>query len=475
MSGLLLAFVIQQERCLTPLQHISYGATIKLTSTWLKFLPATLRAKIEHRPNLQKTLSNIGWLFGDKILRMGMGLLVGVWIARYLGPEQFGLMNFAMAVVALFGAVASLGLNGIVVRDLVKKPETANEILGTTILLQAIGGLLAFGLAILAISFARPNDSLAKLLVTVLGLVMVFKATDVVKYWFESQVKSKYVVLLENGIFLVLAVVKVGLILMEASLMAFVWAAFAEGVLVAVGLLGVYAWQGGALSAWGIRYDRAKALLKDSWPLILSGLAVMVYMRIDQIMLGQMLGDEAVGIYSAAVRISEVWYFIPMAIAASVFPSIIEAKKQSEDLYCQRIQKLYDIMVLLALAVAIPMTFLADWVVVFLFGNEYLQAAPVLSISIWAGVSVALSAVHGKWLLTEGMQNYVLLYTAIGCLINIVLNMYFIKEYGVVGVAFATVAAQTLPYFLLLLTNKTRRHLIVIIRAFNLYRVMRRL
>ena len=446
-----------------------------MTPAWLKFLPATLRAKVEHRPNLQKALTNTSWLFGDKILRMGVGLLVGVWVARYLGPEQFGLMSYAMAIVALFGAVASLGLNGIVVRDLVKEPENAGETLGTALLLQVIGGLLAFSLAIFTISFARPNDNLAKLLVVVLGFVMVFKSSDVVRYWFESQVKSKYVVWLENGIFLVLAVVKVGLILTKASLMAFIWAAFAEGVLVAVGLLGVYAWRGGALSAWRIRYGRAKVLLKDSWPLILSGLAVMVYMRIDQVMLGQMLGDEAVGIYSAAVRISEVWYFIPMAIAASAFPSIIEAKKKSEVLYNQRIQKLYDLMVLLALAVAIPMTFLSGWAVVFLFGNEYLQAAPVLSISIWAGVSVALSAVHGKWLLTEGMQNYALLYTAIGCLINIVLNTYFIKKYGIVGAAYATVAAQTLPYFLLLLTTKTRQHLIIITRAFNLYRVMRRL
>ncbi|OYY58513.1 MAG: O-unit flippase, partial [Hydrogenophilales bacterium 28-61-11] len=315
---------------------------VKLTTAWLKYLPATLRARVEHRPNLQKALINTGWLFGDKVLRMGVGLLVGVWVARYLGPEQFGLLNYAMAIVALFGAVASLGLNGIVVRDLVMEPKTANETLGTTLLLQAIGGLLAFGLAVLAISFARPNDSLAKLLVAVLGFVMVFKCTDVVRYWFESQVKSKYVVWLENGIFLVLAVVKVGLILMEASLMAFVWAAFAESVLVAVGLLGVFARRGGALSAWRISYDRAKRLLKNSWPLILSGLAVMVYMRIDQIMLGQMLGDEAVGVYSAAVRISEVWYFIPTAIIASVFPAIVAAKKHSETLYRQRLQNLYN-------------------------------------------------------------------------------------------------------------------------------------
>lgn len=430
-----------------------------MTSAWLKYLPAILRARIEHRPNLQKALANTGWLFGDKVLRMGVGLVVGVWVARYLGPEQFGLLNYAMAMVALFGAVASLGLNGIVVRDLVKEPETANETLGTTFLLQAIGGLLAFGLAVLAISFARPNDSLAKLLVAVLGFVMVFKCTDVVRYWFESQVKSKYVVWLEDGIFLVLAVVKVGLILMEASLMAFVWAAFAEGVLVAIGLLGVYAWRGGTLSAWRIRYDHAKALLKDSWPLILSGLAVMVYMRIDQIMLGQMVGDEAVGIYSAAVRISEVWYFIPTAIIASVFPAIVAAKNHSETQYRRRLQNLYNAMVALALAVALPMTFLSGWVIDLLFGNAYADAGPVLALHIWSALFVFLGLASGSGYLTENLQKLAFGRTLLGAIVNVLANFILIPQFGILGAALGTLSAQMAAAYLFdLLHPKTRNH-----------------
>lgn len=430
-----------------------------MTSDWLKYLPAILRARVEHRPNLEKALTNTGWLFGDKVLRMGVGLFVGVWVARYLGPEQFGLFNYAMAIVALFGSVASLGLNGIVVRDLVKETEAANETLGTTFLLQAIGGLFAFGLAVLAVSFARPNDNLAKLLVAVLGFVMVFKCTDVVRYWFESQVKSKYVVWLESGIFLVLAVVKVGLILMEASLMAFVWAAFAESVLVAVGLLGVFARRGGALSAWRIRYDRAKRLLKNSWPLILSGIAVMVYMRIDQIMLGQMLGDEAVGTYTAAVRISEVWYFIPSAIVASVFPSIVLAKKQSEGLYYERLQKLYDLMVLLALGVAIPMTFFSDWLVVLLFGIDYVEAGSVLALQIWSGLFVFIGLASGSWYLTENLQMMAFNRTLLGAVVNILANLLLIPAYGIVGAAIGTVLSQMAAAYLFdFLHPKTRKN-----------------
>jgi len=427
------------------------------TPRWLALLPSFLRSRIIHRPNLQKILINTGWLFGDKILRMGMGLLVGVWVARYLGPAQFGLLNYAMAFVALFSSVAILGLNGIVVRDLVQDPSTAETTMGTAFVLSVLGGLSAFGLSLLAISYARPDDELAKFIVVLLSLLMVLKATDVVRYWFESQVQSKYVVSIENGVFLVFSAVKIGLILASAPLMAFVWAIFAEALIVSVGLLGVYAWRGGKLRAWHFQFIRAKVLLKDSWPLILSSLAIMVYMRIDQIMLGQMLGDEAVGIYSAAVRISEVWYFIPMAITASVFPSIIAAKKKSESLYYERLQKLFNVMAMLALAVAIPMTFLSDWVVTLLFGTVYHQAGSVLAVHIWAGIFVFLGVASGNWFLIEGLQRYAFYRTLLGAAVNVGLNVILIPKFGVIGAAWATVVSQACAsMFFNVFNSKTR-------------------
>lgn len=413
-----------------------------MSLSWLKFLPAALRARIEHRPNLQKILTNTGWLFADKILRMVLSLFVAVWVARYLGPGQFGILSYAMAIIALFSAIASLGLNGIVVRDLVKDPDCANVTMGTAFFLRIIGGLIAYILALFAISFTRPEDGLAKLMVAVLGMVMLFNATDVVKYWFESRVQAKYTVWVGSSTFLVLSAVKVGLILAKAPLMAFVWAMFAEGVIVAVGLLAIYAWRGGALIAWRIQIIRARTLLKDSWPLVLSGLAIMVYMRIDQIMLGQMLGDEAVGLYTAAVQISEAWYFIPMAIVASVFPSIIEAKQHSETLYYQRLQKLYNLMVLLAVAVAMPMTFLSEWLVALLYGDAYAPAGVVLAIHIWTGVFVFLGVASSSWYLAENMQLLAFYRTLLGAIINIIANLALIPRYGISGAAIGTVLSQ---------------------------------
>jgi O-antigen/teichoic acid export membrane protein len=440
----------------------------KVTPVWLKLIPAPLRAKVEHRPNLQKALTNTGWLFGDQILRMGVGLMVGVWVARYLGPEQFGLLNYAMAIVALFGAVASLGLNGIVVRDMVKEPETANTTLGTAFLLQIFGGLLAFALAVFTISFTRSDDALAKLIVAVLGFVMVFKSTEVVKYWFESQVQSKYIVWVENGVFLILSVVKVGLILAHASLMAFVWAAFVEGLLVAIGLLGMYAWRGGLLGKWRIRYGRAKALLKDSWPLILSGLAVIVYTRIDQVMLGQMLGDKAVGIYSAAVRISEVWYFIPMAIVASAFPSLMQNKDQSS--FEKHFQRLFDLMFVISFPLALSITVMSDFIIRALYGVEFAGASEILSVYAWALVFAFMGVPSGRWYLYANLQKLALYRTAFGGGANILLNMVLIPEYGPVGAAYSTLVAIAISNFLFNAFNKRTFHLFVMqVRSVSLY------
>jgi O-antigen/teichoic acid export membrane protein len=177
-------------------------------------IPAFVHRRIAHRPNLVKIVDNIGWLFFDKVLRMGVGLFVGVWIARYLGPEQFGLLNFALAFTGLFGAIAALGLQGIVVRDIVRDPDGAKELtLGTAAMLHLVGGLVTFLLILFAIAQLRPDDPLARTIVAILGSMMLLKVSQIAVYWFESQVQSKYTVWVQNSVFLLFAAVKVLLIL----------------------------------------------------------------------------------------------------------------------------------------------------------------------------------------------------------------------------------------------------------------------
>lgn len=437
-------------------------------------MPRFFRARIEKRPNLIKILDNIGWLFFDKILRMGVGLLVGVWVARYLGPEQFGLLNFALAFVGLFAFFPTLGLANIMVRDIVNRPVQAMETLGTGFVLRTVGGLVAYVLILCIISYLRPDDTLAKTIVAILGFTQVLSGSGVIKFWFESQVQSKFTVWVENGVFLVIAAVKVVMILSGASLISFVWAAFAEVVAVALLLIAVFAWKVAPISSWQASVSRTKELLRDCWPLILSGVAFVIYMKIDQIMLGQMIGNEAVGIYSAAVRISEAWYFIPAVIVASVFPSIIEARERSETLYYQRLQKLYDLMVVLGVAIGLPMTFLSTKLICLLYGQEYIAAGLVLAVHIWAAVFVFLGIASSKWFIIENRQILTFQRNLIGAVSNVVLNFFLIPKHGAVGAAYATLlslAATNMLYDIV--QDETRPMFLMKLKSFNVLRSLK--
>ncbi len=413
----------------------------------------------------------MSWLFFDKVLRMGVGLLVGVWVARYLGPEQFGLFSFASAFVGMFGALAGLGLQSIVVRDIVRDPTCKEETLGTSAVLQLLGGLLAYCCVLGTIYMLRPEDTLAKLLVAILGSIMLFRFSDVAFYWFESQVLSKYIVWVQNGCFLIFTVIKVGLILSHAPLLAFAWATAAEALIVAVLLFLMLGLRGPKLQQLRFSLLRAKTLLADSWPLLLSGMAIMVYMKIDQIMLGQMLGDEAVGIYSAAARISEVWYFIPMIIVASVFPAILEAKKRDESQYIQRLQRLYDLMVWLSVAIALPMTFVSTPIMVALFGSAYAESGPVLAIHIWASVFVFLGVASSQWFVAENRQILSFQRTLLGALVNVILNLVLIPDFGPIGASVATVVAYAIAaFFADVMQKETRQTFAMKLNSMNIFR-----
>ena len=395
-----------------------------------------------HRPNLQKALTNTGWLLGDKILRMGVGLLVGVWVARYLGPEQFGAMNYAMAIVALFGAIAGLGLNGIVVRDLVQYPDETSLTLGTAFVLQLIGGFLAFVLAVAAISIMRPADDLARTMVAIVGFALVFKAAEVVKYWFESQVKSKYTVWAENGVFLALAAIRVILILNQAPLLTFVWAALAETALAGVFLLLIYAKKVGGLSRWCASLSRAKGLLMESWPMILASAASMINMRMDQVMLGAMTNDVVVGNYSAAVRISEVWLMIPGILGASIYPSIIAAKNIDETLYRNRILKTTGYMALVVLPSAILVSVVANLITHLLYGKSYDAAGGYLAILIWSGTPYLIFFIFNQMYYIEKLITLSFYVAVFSLIANLSLNFALIPIYGGTGAAVATLVSS---------------------------------
>lgn len=420
----------------------------------IQIMPDFIKKKIEKRHNLHRVLNNIGWLFLDKVLRMGVGLFVVAWVARYLGPEQYGLWNYAIAFTSLFGAFANLGLDSIVVREIVKYPQRTDEFMGTTFLLKLAGGIIAFILSILCIWILRPNEILIIILASLIAAGFIFQAFLTIDLYYQAHIKSKYTVWTQNAAFLIMAIVKILLILNKAPLVAFAIAGLVEIIIGIVFLVILYAHQKHSIKNWKFSYDTAKSLLNDSWPLILSGLAIMVYMRIDQIMIGQMLDDRAVGIYSAAVKISEVWYFVPMAIAGSVFPTIIKSKELGEKVYYDRLQKYFTLMAWTGIIVAITTTFLGKYIIQLLYGQDYLESASVLIIHIWGGVFVCLGVASSSWLMVENLQRISFYRTLAGGIINIILNLILIPKITVKGAAIATVVSQLFAAYLFDLTNR---------------------
>ncbi|MBD2611988.1 MAG: flippase [Nostoc sp. ZfuVER08] len=403
---------------------------------------------LKSRSGLRAIITNTGWLFADRILRMGVGLIVGVWVARYLGVHQYGLFNYATAFVALFSSFATLGLDNVVVRDIVHDVSHKEKILGTSFWLKLFGGVSCLLLAVSTIYVLRHDDKMTIWLVAILGTAGIFQAFDTIDFWFQSQVQSKYTVVAKNTAFIITTLIKIALIQMQASLIAFAWMTVVEIGLGAMGLAIAYNIKGYSFRLWRWSFPVAKTLLKDSWPLILSGLTIMIYMRIDQIMLGEIIGDGAVGIYSAASRISEVWYFIPTAIVSSVSPTIFAAKQNNEEVYYQRIKQLLGLMVLISIAIALPMSFLSGSIITMLFGNDYAPAAGILSIHIWASLFVFIGVGTSPWFIAEGLTHLSLRRTLVGAIINVVLNLFLIPTYAGVGAAIATVISYAFGSFL---------------------------
>jgi len=207
-------------------------------------------------------------------------------------------------------------------------------------------------------------------------------------------------------------------------------------------LLLVYAKQGGTVAAWKFDAKYARSLIRESWPMFLSGLSSVLYMRIDQVMIKEMISNEALGNYAAAVRVSEMWYFIPITICASLFPAVLAAKRTNYQTFLKRMHNLYAFLFWLAMSIAVPMTFLSTNIVTVLFGNEYVRAGTVLSIHIWAAVFFFLQTASVRWLIAQGQTRKILYMNVGGLAINLLLNFFLIPSIGISGAAVATLLAQ---------------------------------
>ncbi len=421
-------------------------------------------------PDLHKIVSNTSWLIADKILQMGLGLLVGVWLARYLGPNQFGIYNYAMSFVGMFTPIVNMGLNSIVVRDIACQPLQKNETLGTTFALSFIGGLITLVFSVGLITILEPSNNITQWLVGIIALGTLFQAFDTIDIWFQSQLQSKYVVLSRRTAYILISIVRVILIQVHAPLIAFGWARSIELILSAVGMAIVYRNRGNKIESWRFNLSIAKELLQESFPLIVSGLSIYAYSKIDQVMLGSLLEDKSqLGFYAAAVRITEIFDFLPVVIASSVLPKFSQLKKQG-NAYVQKMQIYFDIMLILWVIVAIPISLFAHLIIHLIYGDFYLPSAMILSVYVWGQFACNLGVARTTFLTIESKLYYLIYINISGAVLNIILNLFLIPKLQAIGATIATLITYFVVAILInFLIKDLRPVAIMIVRSLNLY------
>jgi PST family polysaccharide transporter len=390
----------------------------------------------------KKILRNISWLFFDRIFRMGMGLIIGAWVARYLGPSEYGTFSYLLAIVGIFTPFATLGLESMVVKELVDSPQRTASIMSTAFTMRFMAGLLSFAVCVGIFFFLKQAELRVFYIGIILALTLVSQALVSIELYYQSQVASKAAVIAQSIAYILMNVLKVVLILMKADLLAFAVVTTLEMTLGGLFMLASYKKMTSLRFTFSIDRILARRLLTKGWPLIFSGFMIMIYMRIDQIMLSEMVNDHEVGTYSAALKLSEIWYIIPAIICNSFFPSIIEAKKISRKNYYRRMQKLFDLLFFISVAIAVFVALFSNLIIDVLYGDQYKDAALILAIHIWTAVFVFLGVGSSNFFIIENLQLKGLTRTILGALLNVILNLVLIPKFLAVGAAVATLISQ---------------------------------
>jgi O-antigen/teichoic acid export membrane protein len=425
--------------------------------------------RIKGNEVVEKIINNTSWLVGDKVFTMVIGVFIMAVVARYLGPVNYGVYNYALAFVTLFTALSTLGLETLSVKSIVYQEDEEGTILFTSLVLRVIGGILITLLASVTIQFIAPNDSLVHLLVMIMSFTMIFKSLEVIEYWIQAYQRSKISSLIRMGVYVFSALLKIAFVLLDGNLIHLALIYMSDTLLVGIGLVLAYLKNRESYTMWKFKLGYARNVLSQSWYLILSGLMVTLYMQIDKVMLGTMLPNkEELGVYSAATQITNMWYFVPLAIITSFKPVIMKKKLETEEMYINTMQTLYSIVAWVGIIFGLFVSVFSALIVNILYGEEYSGAVSIIIISVWAGTFATLGSARSIWLLVENLQRYTLVFTLAGFIINVVLNYILIPVYGGYGAAIATLIAQIFAnIFALFFFKRTRISSVMLLKAFN--------
>ncbi len=393
------------------------------------------------KKNINTILKNSIWIISDKILRLLIGLIIGAWVARYLGPKLFGTLSYVVSYITLFQAFASFGIDAIVVRDLTKEKHESGKIIASSFFLKFISGIVAWLAAIILMGINNGFNSQVILLTTIVGSSIIFQSSECFDLWFQSQSQSKKTFVSKLIAYLFTNFLKVIFILNNAPLYAFAILISLEALLIGITLFFSFL-KFPTDSKLSISKKFVFSLIREGWPLMLSSLFVAIYMRIDQIMIKNFIGENKLGIYSAILPLSNIWQFIPISLGVSLAPFVTKAKNESEESYWKMLDKIFSVFSILAWIVIIPTVFFSKFIINLLYGNQYLEGATILAIYIFTNLFINLGVAQNLWLINDNKVLISLYKTLIAAVFSLICNLVFIPKFGLIGAAIIAVLSQ---------------------------------
>lgn len=404
----------------------------------------------------QKVVKNLVWAVIGKIVTLLGSLLVGIFVARYLGPEQYGLMNYVFSYIAVFQVFASFGLDSIEIREEAHRNDEKNKLIGTAFVLKILFAIITILLVVISV-WIFEADSFTKWMIIMYSLSMIMNSFGVIRNYFTSIVWNEYIVKTEITRTIIGAGIKVALLLIHADLFWFILSTLFDTVLLASGYIVSYKSKIDRIRDWTFDKETALYLIKQSFPLLLSGAAVVVYQKIDQVMLGNMIDKTAVGYYSVAGKFTEICLFIPTIIAQTITPILVKAYHNDNKDYQRKAKSFMNITIWGTIFMCIVICLLSHPLIKYTFGIDYNAAVPLLQIMIFKTIGYASAQITGALIVIEKKQKYVVIRNIIGCIVCIGLNLLLIPRYGVTGAAFASIITAICTGYLAHLVIPTYR------------------
>ncbi len=390
---------------------------------------------------LRRATRSIGWLGLEQAVRMVAGLAVGVYVARHLGPDGYGVIGYATALMLIGGALSRMGLPEIVTRDLVRDPAARDLTLGSAFVLRLCGGLLAYGVLLLY-GLHAATDSQTRLAVLIIGAGVLAQPFDMASAWFHARQRLAYTALARLTGVLATAALRIGFVVTGKPLLWFAWPVVAEIAIGAALILAAYARVAGNPLRWRVGWDSLRALLAAALPLTLAIATNELSLRLPQVLLVHWATTADAGYYAAAMRLSEGLYLLPVIACTALFPAVVRAHASGPHVYARRMEALYGVLLWGGLAVALPLSLLAPWLIRLLFGPDYAPAAEVLRIHAWSLPLVGLGAARARTLITEGLTWFKLFSAAVTLACGLLLAWWLIPALGAAGAAWASAAPR---------------------------------